>query len=418
MKRILSSKHTSRFGKSILSLILILAMVGLSILSTASPAYAAQEQSFNYTITATGTEDITTYPDQEFDWSVTTYGTETWQYGFLRSRQVAVWGYDVYQTYYLHAPQGTTITSWDRTVLGTSNGGRDAGTLISGNKLIIRIYSGGMASWWGWNILGSYEAIYRIYDYTTRISSVMSVQSGSRVVNATEGDKFISSLGPLAPQHGGTVEIDSRELSINNPNVTAWMSTDSVMARTDYSEMVTQPWSDTESGSASVKISDRDKLITASSLVAPNDDTIWSVTSDNACAVETWMEGNKLYARMLTVSATIDINPETLNLKSKGKYITAYIRELPEGYTVEDIDIGTVQLMYGDKTLYAEWGAVQDNEVLMVKFNWSTVAAWFDGLHNKEVELTVIGEIDGCPPAFEGTATIRVINPSPPRRGR
>jgi hypothetical protein len=33
---------------------------------------------FDYTITATGTEDITTYPDQSFTWTVTGTGTETW----------------------------------------------------------------------------------------------------------------------------------------------------------------------------------------------------------------------------------------------------------------------------------------------------------------------------------------------------
>ncbi|MBW2742309.1 MAG: hypothetical protein JRE64_26535 [Deltaproteobacteria bacterium] len=40
---------------------------------------------------------------------------------------------------------------------------------------------------------------------------------------------------------------------------------------------------------------------------------------------------------------TIDIHPDTLNKKSKGKYITCYI-ELPEAYSVEDIDIDTVML--------------------------------------------------------------------------
>jgi hypothetical protein len=43
------------------------------------------------------------------------------------------------------------------------------------------------------------------------------------------------------------------------------------------------------------------------------------------------------------IAATIDINPGTLNLRSKGKWITCHI-ELPEGYDVSDIDVSTVML--------------------------------------------------------------------------
>ena len=41
------------------------------------------------------------------------------------------------------------------------------------------------------------------------------------------------------------------------------------------------------------------------------------------------------------VQAVIDIHPNTLNRKSQGKWVTAYI-ELPEGYNVEDIVVDTV----------------------------------------------------------------------------
>ena len=41
---------------------------------------AQQEETlpFNYTITASGTQDVTTYPEQRFNWTVTGTGTETW----------------------------------------------------------------------------------------------------------------------------------------------------------------------------------------------------------------------------------------------------------------------------------------------------------------------------------------------------
>ena len=63
----------------------------------------------------------------------------------------------------------------------------------------------------------------------------------------------------------------------------------------------------------------------------------------------------------LAVEATVDFNPNTLNLKSKGKWITCYV-ELPDDYDVQDIDIGTVML---NETIPAERGDVQDG-ILMV----------------------------------------------------
>jgi hypothetical protein len=50
------------------------------------------------------------------------------------------------------------------------------------------------------------------------------------------------------------------------------------------------------------------------------------------------------------VPATIDIDPDTLNLKSKGSFITAYI-ELPEGFDVNLIDVCSVML---NETVFAE----------------------------------------------------------------
>jgi len=74
--------------------------------------------------------------------------------------------------------------------------------------------------------------------------------------------------------------------------------------------------------------------------------------------IGTWFNGIidevRIYNRALSESeiqelynesiiAIIDINPDTLNLKSKGNWITAYI-ELPEDYTVADIGIDSIIL--------------------------------------------------------------------------
>ena len=117
---------------------------------------------------------------------------------------------------------------------------------------------------------------------------------------------------------------------------------------------------------------------------------------------------------VLKTETTVTIDPETLNLQSWGKWMTAYI-ELPDDYAVEDIDIGTVQLLYNGNELAADWGEVQ-NGVLMVKFDRATVAGWFEGLHDEVVELMVAGEVNGI--EFEGIGAIRVIDPPPPVRGR
>jgi hypothetical protein len=115
------------------------------------------------------------------------------------------------------------------------------------------------------------------------------------------------------------------------------------------------------------------------------------------------------------VSATVDINPDTLNLKSKGKFITAYI-ELAEGYYVEDIYVNSVTLakindFLLDPPLYtvgpSAIGDSDDDGIpdLMVKFGRQELIPL---LEVGNAELTVTGGmVDGL--IFEGTVTIRVI---------
>jgi len=124
------------------------------------------------------------------------------------------------------------------------------------------------------------------------------------------------------------------------------------------------------------------------------------------------------------ITAEIKINPQTLNTKSNGRWITVYI-ELPEGYSPADIDVSTIRL---DGVVLSEtntkYGFVKDPEVkdrdgdgipeLMVKFSRDAVIAHIQDTYGStgskfsDVTLTLTGEVAGT--TFQGSDTIRVKN--------
>lgn len=63
--------------------------------------------------------------------------------------------------------------------------------------------------------------------------------------------------------------------------------------------------------------------------------------------MEDWGAGkldiNAAMLRIVGITADVDFDPNTLNLKSLGKWVTCYI-ELPEGFDPADIDVSTVML--------------------------------------------------------------------------
>lgn len=109
--------------------------------------------------------------------------------------------------------------------------------------------------------------------------------------------------------------------------------------------------------------------------------------------------------------AIVDIMPDTLNLKSKGNFVTCYI-ELPEGYDVGDIALETVTLSIGETIIGAELSPTEIGDYngngipdLMVKFDRQLVQ---DACAPGPVEMTVYCETyDGD--SLEGTDTILVI---------
>lgn len=109
------------------------------------------------------------------------------------------------------------------------------------------------------------------------------------------------------------------------------------------------------------------------------------------------------------IVATIDIDPDTLNQKSRGKWITVYI-ELPEGYDVSDVDVDTVWLRHNWFGSRARWGEYTQNDVFMVKFDRRHLIEYLkaEATIDVEVTLTITGKADGT--LFEGTDTIRVMD--------
>ena len=126
------------------------------------------------------------------------------------------------------------------------------------------------------------------------------------------------------------------------------------------------------------------------------------------------------------LTANVTITPETLNVKSNGEWVTAYI-ELPDGYKVEDIDVNTVCLgtvpavndtqQYGFVTDPDSYLMDHDGDGIlerMVKFDRAAVVEYVGTIDYIEEtgkaklkELFVTGEV-ACAP-FEGSDTIKVI---------
>ncbi len=126
---------------------------------------------------------------------------------------------------------------------------------------------------------------------------------------------------------------------------------------------------------------------------------------------------NHTIAASFTLNAVVDINPDTLNLKSQSdrSSITAYI-ELPPGFYVEQINVATVRLLVNGITIAAQItpasvGDYDGDKIpdCMVKFDRQAVIAALTGVSGY-VSIEVMGQFtDGQ--TFSGMDTIRIIDP-------
>ncbi|UCD92618.1 MAG: ThuA domain-containing protein [Methanobacteriota archaeon] len=120
------------------------------------------------------------------------------------------------------------------------------------------------------------------------------------------------------------------------------------------------------------------------------------------------------------IEADVDCDPDSLNLKSKGNWITCYI-ELPDGYDPKDIDASTIlQNEALEPELDPKYGFVKSEESYIVDHDNDGILermVKFDRMEveeilavGKSVELVISGYLeDGT--RFEGRDHIRVFEP-------
>jgi hypothetical protein len=155
-----------------------------------------------------------------------------------------------------------------------------------------------------------------------------------------------------------------------------------------------------------------------------NPDRPFTVQNTSPCAPGALLECDGMGAVgvgcWLAVTSDIEIEPDVLNPRSKGRWISCYI-ELGDGLSAEDIDVATVRF---NDSLYAEQDPIDIGDHdgdgiadLMVKFSRREVIALLAGFG--DIEVRVSGEAGGL--SFAGTDTLRVlyaeIKARPPRSG-
>jgi hypothetical protein len=114
-----------------------------------------------------------------------------------------------------------------------------------------------------------------------------------------------------------------------------------------------------------------------------------------------------LFTQITTIPATIDFDPDTLNPRSKGKWVTVYI-DLPQDYDVNDINLNSIELITSSGTVPVEETptGVEDG-TLMVKFDRQEVIGILEP--GEEILITVSGELND-ETSWEGTDQIRVLD--------
>jgi hypothetical protein len=110
------------------------------------------------------------------------------------------------------------------------------------------------------------------------------------------------------------------------------------------------------------------------------------------------------------ITVEVKITPQTLNLKSNGRWVTVHIK-LPEGYSTADIDVSTILL---DGVIKPETTKGSGEGKLVVKFSRAGVITHIKDTYGitgskfSQTTLTITVEVAGT--TFQCSDTIRVKN--------
>ncbi|MBI5869512.1 MAG: hypothetical protein HZB44_00935 [Actinobacteria bacterium] len=133
-------------------------------------------------------------------------------------------------------------------------------------------------------------------------ATVNGSASGSGIVSAQEGNKFIANYSAYPiPQNGGSVSGISYSVTDDNPSVSTWISGGGVYASTSVSQPNSAVRTATDSGSGIVNATEGSKLIATfsaspQSISGGNITGVnYTITDDNPW-VTTWVNGNQVYA--------------------------------------------------------------------------------------------------------------------------
>lgn len=116
----------------------------------------------------------------------------------------------------------------------------------------------------------------------------------------------------------------------------------------------------------------------------------------------------KVDSLALPLQATLNIDPDAINLKSAGQWITAYL-ELPEGFAPGDVAVSSI-LLNGTVTASTQPVGMDDGDndgvaELMVKFDRQAVQQILP--EGDSAELTVTGKVAGLD--FTATDSVSII---------
>lgn len=112
------------------------------------------------------------------------------------------------------------------------------------------------------------------------------------------------------------------------------------------------------------------------------------------------------------VQAAVDIKPESLQKRSQGENVEAHI-SLPSGFDINHIDPQSIRLCRGSNCIAAVTGRVRDRRFVAVFDRGAVLGLVRDVTPPEVVTFTVKGVVQPPGKPFEGSDTVRVVDPEP-----